>query len=278
MERSTKGYGKTVKVNNVILSYDDVGEGEVPILFLHGFPFDRTMWKGQINFLKLAYRLISVDLRGFGQSSLGKDEINIDLFSDDLIKLMDALHIDKVILCGLSMGGYVALNVISRYPERFAGLILCDTNCIADTKKMREHRYKTIYQIEAHGKTDFAEEFIENAFRRDSFVLKKEVVKKIEATILSNTSKVITEGLKALTNRSETCSALSSINVPTLIICGRNDKLTPVEQSEFLNRHIKRSKLKIIERAGHLSNLEQPDVFNEHLLHFLQSNSAKFNK
>jgi 3-oxoadipate enol-lactonase len=220
--------------------------------------------------------LITVDLRGFGHSSTGNEELSIDLFSDDIIKLMDALKIEKAILCGISMGGYIALNVINRFPERFVGLVLCDTNCIADTKNLREHRYKTIYQIEAHGKSDFAEEFIENAFRRDSFVLKKEVVKKIEASILANTAKVITEGLKALTNRSETCSTLSSITVPTLIICGRNDKLTPVQQSEFLNRHIKRSKLKIIERAAHLPNLEQPDAFNEHLLHFLQTNSAKF--
>jgi pimeloyl-ACP methyl ester carboxylesterase len=276
MQKPIKGYGKTITINNAHISYDDVGKGEIPIIFLHGFPFDRSMWKGQVNYLKLAYRLISVDLRGFGQSSLGKEDINIDLFSDDLIKLMDALKIEKAILCGLSMGGYIALNVINRFPGRFVGLILCDTNCIADNKKMREHRYKTIYQIEAHGKADFAEEFIENAFRRDSFVLKKEIVKKIEATILANTAKVITEGLKALTNRTETCSTLSSISVPTLIICGRNDKLTPVEQSEFLNRHIPRSKLRIIERAGHLSNLEQSDVFNEHLLHFLQVNAAKF--
>ena len=276
MERSTKGFSKTIKVNNINMSYDDVGEGKVPVIFLHGFPFDKSMWKGQINYLKLAYRLISVDLRSFGKSSAGHKKLNIDLFSDDLIQLMDTLKIDKAILCGLSMGGYVALNVISRFPERFAGLILCDTNCIADTKKMREHRFKTIYQIEAEGVSDFAEEFIENAFRRDTFVLKREVVKKIEATILSNTAQVITEGLKVLTKRKETCSELSAIKVPTLIICGRNDKITPVQQSEFLHRHIKNSKLKIIEKAAHLSNLEQPEVFNEHLLNFLKSNSAKF--
>lgn len=260
------------------MSYDDVGEGKVPIIFLHGFPFDKSMWKNQVNYLKLAYRLISVDLRSFGKSSAGHKKLNIDLFSDDVIQLMDVLEIDKAILCGLSMGGYIALNTISRYPERFAGLILCDTNCIADSKKMKEHRYKTIYQIEAEGINDFAEEFIENAFRRDSFVLKREVVKKIEATILSNTKQVITEGLKALSKREETCSALSSIKVPTLIICGRNDKITPVQQSEFLHRHIKNSELKIIERAAHLSNLEQPDVFNEHLLDFLMSHSEEFDK
>src|SRR5690606_41592977 len=103
-----------------------------PIIFLHSFPFDKTMWHGQLEFLKSTHRVIACDIRGFGQSTDETSQLSMDLFADDNIQFMDTLKIEKAIICGLSMGGFIALNLMKRYPERFSALILCDTQCIAD--------------------------------------------------------------------------------------------------------------------------------------------------
>ena len=271
METITKGYDLTIPVNNFHLSYDDVGEGIIPIIFLHGFPFNKTMWQGQLDFLKSSYRLIPCDIRGFGKSMDEKSPLSIDLFADDLIQFMDKLSIDKAIVCGLSMGGFIALNAMKRFPDRFEALILCDTQCIADTKKVKEKRYKIIDEIEVEGVDNFNEGFIDLVFHKESITNKKKVVEQLRSVVFSNSEHIIKQGLAALAERSETCSILDGITIPTLIICGREDEVTPLAQSEFMNATIKGSILQVIENAGHVSNLEQPDEFNKHLLGFLST-------
>src|SRR5690606_24883736 len=124
MQKVNKGFDLTIPVNNFNLSYDDVGEGSIPIIFLHGYPFSKTMWDGQLDFLKSNYRVIALDLRGFGKSTDETSDMSMDLFSDDLIAFMDTLHIDKSVIVGLSMGGYVVLNAYKRFPDRFEALVL----------------------------------------------------------------------------------------------------------------------------------------------------------
>ncbi len=269
MKTETKGYNLSIPINNFALSYDDVGEGSMPIIFLHGFPFDKTMWKGQIDFLKSSYRLIAVDIRGFGRSKDEESHLSIDMFGEDLIAFMDKLGVDKAIICGLSMGGFIALNVLKRFPNRFDALILCDTQCIADTAEGKEKRYTIIEEIKANGASDFNEGFIKNVFHKDSLSNKKEVVEELRSVVFANSNDIITMGLTALAERSETCSTLNEISLPTLIICGREDAVTPLAQSEFMNANIKGSLLRIIDNAGHVSNLEQTQEFNQHLLSFL---------
>ena len=227
------------------------------------------MWQGQLDFLKSSYRVIAVDIRGFGKSIDEESSLRIDLFTEDLIAFMDQLNIDKAIVCGLSMGGYITLNAYQRFPDRFEGLILADTQCIADTTEAKEKRYKTISEIEANGVADFNEGFIKNVFHEDSFANKKEVVEELRNVVYANSKHIIQEGLVALAERSETCSGLDKIAVPTLIICGREDIVTPLAQSEAMKESIPGAKLQIIEKAGHVSNLEQPDEFNKHLFNFL---------
>jgi len=274
MKTETKGYNLTIPVNNFYLSYDDVGEGSIPIIFLHGYPFDKTMWQPQLDFLKPYYRLISCDIRGFGKSKDEESTLSIDLFGEDLIAFMDKLNIDQAIICGLSMGGYIALNVLKRFPDRFSALILCDTQCIADTAEVKAKRYKIIDEIAVDGVTNFNEGFIKSVFHKDSLSSKKDLVEKLRSVVFSNSQHIVTMGLTALAERSETCSALNEISIPTLIICGNEDKVTPLAQSEFLNATIKGSVLHVIDNAGHVSNLEQPDEFNKHLLAFLTSLSV----
>ncbi len=265
----TTGNDIEININGVTLCYDDIGEGSVPVIFIHGFPFDKSMWKPQLDFLQSSQRVIALDMRGFGKSTRGNFKASISLVADDLIQFMDALEIDSAVICGLSMGGYVALNALNRYPEKFNAIILSDTQCIADSAEAREKRFKTIQQIEANGLHEFAEGFVKNIFCKDSLATKTELLDRIKNIILSTEPQSITETLVALAERSETCSILNSISIPALILCGSEDVITPPAQSEFLKDNIKNSEWHRIDHAGHMTNLEQPDEFNKHVKKFI---------
>ena len=260
-----------ISFNDITINYEDEGAGKLPIIFIHGFPFDKTMWQPQIDFFKKENRVIAYDIRGFGQSTYGSTQHSIELYANDLILMMDALGFEKAIVCGLSMGGYILLNAASRHPEKFAGIILADTQCFADTQAGKEKRFKTMEQIEAGGLFDFANGFVENVFRKETFIENKVAVEKIKGTILSTSPTTIVAALNALATREATCDALQKIIVPTLIICGEDDMLTPIDKSQFLKENIKNASLQIIKGAAHLSNLEQPDSFNQHLNEFILS-------
>ena len=269
MESTTAGLNLMLNINNLNLSYDDVGEGNIPIIFLHGFPFDKSMWAKQLDFFATTNRVIAIDIRGFGKSTDESTPLSIDLFSDDLMLFMNQMKISKAIICGLSMGGFIALNAQARFPDRFEAIILCDTQCIADTIEIKSNRYKTIDEIALNGTLNFNEAFIKKVFCKNSFTNKQEIVTQLRSVVMANPEQIIINGLKALAERSETCSTLSEINIPTLIICGREDEVTPLEQSEFLHTSIKASALHIIDDAGHVSNIEQPEEFNNEISKFL---------
>ena len=271
MELDNSYQNLLTEVNNFTISYNDAGEGSIPVIFLHGFPFDKSMWKGQLDSLKSSNRLIAVDIRGFGKSTDEKTPLSVDLFSEDLMAFMDKLNIKKAILCGLSMGGFISLNAVKRFQERFEALILCDTQCIADTAEVKENRYKAIEQINRDGVTEFNEKFIKSVFHPNSLTHKTELVENLRSTVFANSKEIMIAGITALAERSETCSSLGVIRIPTLIICGREDAVTPLAQSELMHEHIEGSSLKIIDNAGHVSNLEQPEEFNKNILDFLNS-------
>ncbi len=264
-----KGKDIIIHVNGINMCYDDLGNKGTPIIFIHGFPFDKSMWEYQMEFFKDSRRVIAYDMRGYGKSTSNDEDTSIHLLADDLVKLMDILQIPEAIVCGLSMGGYILLDAVKRYPKRFKAIVLSDTQCIADSPEGREKRFKTIEMIEAEGTTNFAEGFVKNIFCSESLANKKEEVEKIKRIILSSSAASITSTLKALAHRSERCSNLAGISCPTLILCGKEDKVTPPAQSEMMHANIASSTLAIINEAGHLSNLEQPEIFNEHLNKFL---------
>lgn len=269
METQTKGYNLFTTINGFKLSYNDIGTGKIPIIFLHGFPFDKSMWQGQLDYLKSSSRVIAYDIRGFGASKDEESVFSMDLFTDDLIAFMDSLAIEKATLCGLSMGGYIALNAVKRFPTRFSALILCDTQCIADTPEVFEKRANTIVEIQKDGVAMFNEAFIKSVLHEDSFNTKLELVEQLRTVVNANSARILTMGLTALAERSETCSSLSKIAIPTLIICGRADVVTPLAESQAMNQNIKGSTLCVIEHAGHVSNLEQPIEFNKVLHGFV---------
>ncbi|HMG16189.1 MAG TPA: alpha/beta fold hydrolase [Saprospiraceae bacterium] len=260
---------KIYKLKDINISYIDTGKSGMPIIFIHGFPFDKSSWEPQIEYLNKYCRVIAMDLRGFGKSDIGVQEFSVDLFADDIIQLMDGLNIPKAIICGLSMGGYIALNIVERYGDRVESLILSDTQCNADSQEGKDKRYSTIKDLQNGGHTNFANGFINNVFTSRTINEKKPIVDKVKNIILSCSIDSIIGALKALASRRETCSILNKIKIPVLVMCGNEDKLTPPEKSIYLHQHITNSKIKLINNAAHVSNLEQADIFNNEIREFL---------
>lgn len=266
--------GNDIKIilNSIRINYDDVGNnGDPVIIFIHGFPFNKSMWNQQVEALKDNYRVIAYDVRGHGNSDAGKGDFSIDLFANDLIRLMDALKIDKAMLCGLSMGGYIALNAIEKYPDRFDALILSDTTCIADTPEIKEKRMKTIDSIRKDGVEKFADESIKNLFATESFNSKKKEIAEVREMIVNTDEESIIKTLRAFYERKETCSKLPDIKVPVLIIVGSEDKITPPAAAQMMHEKIEDSVFKIIDNAGHLSNIENPSEFNKQIVELVST-------
>ncbi len=261
-----------ITINDIAVNYSDEGEKGAPaVIFIHGFPFNRSMWNMQLKALKDSCRVISYDIRGHGTSDPGNEIFSIELFVKDLLALMDALKIKKAVLCGLSMGGYIALNAIENYPERFIALMLCDTTCIADTPEVKEKRMNAIESIRKNGVEKYAEESIKNFFAPESITVKYNEIDAIRGMIVKTSEQTLLKTLLALSVRKETCSKLSEIRVPVLIMVGKEDKITPPAAAQFMHEKIKGSSLHILEHAGHLSNMENPGEFNSTLMTFIGS-------
>jgi pimeloyl-ACP methyl ester carboxylesterase len=183
---------------------------------------------------------------------------------------MEKLGIKKSILCGLSLGGYIALNAVLKYPGRFDGLILNDTQCIADTLEIKENRCIAITRIMKKGVEEYADEIIKNLFAPESFTEMEDVIAAVKEMIITTPKQSLCNTLHALAERKETCTRLHEINIPVLIMVGKEDKITPIAAAEQMHENIRDSKLNIIQHAGHVTNLENPAAFNFQLVKFLE--------
>jgi len=259
-------------VNNIAVSYSDEGpvEGRV-VIFIHGFPLNKSMWDMQIEALKDEYRVIAYDIRGHGDSESGYDHFSIDLFVKDLLGLMLSLNIEKAVLCGLSMGGYIALNAAINFPEQFDALILSDTSCTADSPKSRNKRIEVIESIKLNGIETFADDSINNMFSSGSIAAKGTEIASVREMIVNTSSPSIYNSMHALATRKETCSRLAEIKMPVLIMAGDEDKIAPPITAMVMHQNIRGSVFSIIEKAGHLSNMENPYEFNYQVKKFLST-------
>ena len=260
----------TGKVNGIVFEEGGLAEG-VPVVFIHSFPSNRTMWEPQREVLQKTCRFISYDVRGFGESEVGDGRYTLELFVDDLMGLLDHLKIRKAVLCGLSMGGYIALRAAERHPERLSGLVLCDTKSGADSDEAKLKRTATLRAIKKNGVAPFADAFVKTVLTENTLQTKPKVVESLLRSILGNSSTGICGALLAMAARTDTTAALSTIHVPTLVLVGAEDKLTPPSAAQALQKVIPHATLHVIPQAAHMSNLENPSVFNEKLLLFLST-------
>jgi len=241
------------------------------LIFIHGFPFNKGTWEAQLDLLKDDYRVLAYDVRGHGNSNAGTQPFSIQQFATDLLLFMDAMYIKKTLLCGLSMGGYISLQAIQQSPHRFSGLILCDTQCAADTEEAKKKRSDTVHAVQTNGLRQYASDSVQKLFSKSSLMDKQEVVSSVEEAILETPVETISNTLMALAGRPESCSSLHRITAPVLILVGAEDQITTPEAAKKMHKLIPHAELKILKNAGHISNLEAPDDFNIQLKKFLKS-------
>lgn len=254
------------------IDYETAGpRNGVPVVLVHGFPFSRAMWAPQVAALKADHYVVTYDVRGHGASEPGDGQYTVELFVDDFIALIDRLHLKTVVGAGLSMGGYILLRAIERHPERFRGIVLCDTRSEADGNDGKVRRARQAADIRKDGLAGFTEGFLRGVFAPSTFDEKPEAVESIRAVINATDPKTIAGTLIALAGRTDSSPSLFRIAVPSLILVGREDALTPPSASQAMKDKIPGAELRVIPRAGHLSNLENPEEFNRHLGDFLRT-------
>lgn len=256
------------KVNGIQIHYVERGHG-IPVVFIHGFPLSHRMWEPQLLALPDYFRHIAYDVRGHGESECGDGQYTFEWFVDDFFALLDGLHIEKAIVCGLSMGGYIALRAMERNPERFLGVVLCDTRSTADDNTGKLRRAELLQQVKKEGAAVFARHFVPNLFAPVTQQHNPSVVRMMQDIASLHSPTGIAGALLALASRTDTTESLPNIAVPTLLLVGEHDAVTPVSASLAMQSLITNVDMHIIPDAGHLSNLENPAVFNEKLLHFL---------
>ncbi len=259
---------KIIKINNAELVYRDEGSG-TPIIFLHAFPLNQTMWDDQVEFLASKFRVMTFDWRGFGQSSLGVGISSIDTFADDLAGLLKAATIDRAVICGLSMGGYASFAFYRKYSEMVSGLILADTKPTADTEEGKRGRYEMAELARSKGVSALVEPMTPRLIGEITLRNNPGVIARVKAMIESGQPEGIAQSLIAMAGRRDSTDLLQQIDCPTLIIVGKEDKLTPPSEAEKMNQAITGSSLMIIADAGHLPNIEQPESFNPVVSDFL---------
>jgi pimeloyl-ACP methyl ester carboxylesterase len=253
------------------MSFDDVGDGPAVVL-LHAFPLARAMWRPQVTALQGDYRVIAPDLRGFGGSRAFTAAPSVETMADDVAALLEELKVPgPVVLGGLSMGGYVALAFARRHPARLRGLVLADTKADPDDDAGRANRDRLIAFAGNNPARAVIDQMLPKLLGPDTAARRPEVVEEVRAVASHQAPAGIVGALKALRDRPDANPGLGDIAVPTLVIVGRDDTLTPPAKSEEMAARIRDARLVVLDGAGHLANLEQPDNFNAALRSFLQS-------
>ena len=254
-------------LNNIEMGYDEGGAG-VPVIFVHGFPHDRTLWTPQLQGLTVQARCFAVDLRGFGETTAAAP-YSVDQYADDLAGFMDVLHIERAVIAGLSMGGYVAFAMWRRHAHRVRGLVFSNTKAGADSDEAREKRKSVMTMAREQGSGAVADSMITGMLGKTTRAKRPDIVNTVHRMISSAPVDGVVGALQAMMDRPDSNGTLSTIDVPSLVVTGDEDAIIPIEEARVLQAGIRGSSLEVITGAGHLSNLERPAAFNHVVSEFL---------
>jgi 3-oxoadipate enol-lactonase len=261
-----------IELNGALINVVHLGDSSaMPVIFVHGFPFSHAMWHNQLPLVAKEFHTVAYDVRGLGESSPGNGIFTLEGHVDDLIALMNYLQIERAAIVGLSMGGYIALRALERNPERFSSAVLCDTRSEADTNEGRLNRAKSIQEIIQQGSAAFAEEFLKKIFAPESFQRVPEEVALIRDIITCTPPRAIAGMQLALAARTDTTASLGALRIPTLILVGEHDAITPPAAARALQERIAGSTLYIVPDAGHMSPMENPGAVNSQVMQFLRT-------
>jgi len=254
--------------SGIEIDYRDEGTG-LPIVFFHAFALNQTMWDEQAGALRNRFRVITLDLRGFGGSAVQNDLSTMPEMAADARELLSALAIEKAIIVGLSMGGYVALAFYREYRDAVLALVLADTRATRDTPEARERRLLSAERAECDGASVIADEMTPMLLGDTTLATRPEIVSRVHAMIAASSPFGLAAAQRGMAERQDSTDLLAQITCPALVMVGDEDKLSSLAEAEFTHKGINGSQFCVIEKAGHLSNMEQPEAFNKALVDFV---------
>jgi pimeloyl-ACP methyl ester carboxylesterase len=262
---------REINIGDIDLSVAVTGQGEQPLLLVHGFPLDHTMWVRQAAGLNETHRLIVPDLRGFGRSGVTTGTVAMEQFADDLATLLDRLEIaEPISLCGLSMGGYIAWQFWRRHADRLGRLILCDTRAAADTEEVRRARLIMAEQVLSQGVEAATAPMLEKLLSPKTLAGKPEIVQRLKSMMANSPPEGVAAAQRGMAARPDVTGWLGEIDLPTLVVCGEDDGISPPEEMHEIAAAMPRATFVCLAEAGHMSPLENPDDFNDALREFLK--------
>ena len=256
------------QINGITLAFTDQGTG-FPLVFIHAFPLNRTMWQEQARALSSQFRVITIDLRGHGESDAPLWHYTLDQAADDVRSLLDHLSIRHAVFVGLSMGGYILFAFYRKYPELVKGLVLADTRAQADTEDGKRARFEMAQIAYKQGAGAIADIMVPKLLSPATIRTRPELVQGVRTMIENNQVSGIAGDLMAMAERSDSIPLLEQITCPTQIIVGELDLPTPPSDAKLMADRIPNARLAVIPEAAHLSNLEQPDLFNDMVRSFV---------
>jgi 3-oxoadipate enol-lactonase len=241
------------------------------ILFVHAFPVNASMWLPQFESMAGKHRLVAPDLRGFGHSDPYDGSLAMAAMADDLAAMIDRLALGRVILVGLSMGGYIALAFAKAHAEKLAGLVLADTRAAADTDEVRKGRYRLMERARKDGATAVADQMLPKLLSANAHASNPDLVARVRSMIESTPVQTIVAALEGMATREDLRPRLGELSVPVLVIVGSEDTVTPSDEAKEMADAIPGARITKLDGVGHLSNLEGPDEFSRLLLEFVDS-------
>jgi len=257
------------RVEHTAIGYDDVGPGP-PVVFLHAFPLNRSMWSAQKTALSGHRRCITVDMRGFGDSAADGPH-SMDRYADDVAAVLEATGAEQAaVIVGLSMGGYVAFALWRRHRDLVSALVLADTRSGDDAPETRARRHELIALARDAGVEAVADQQMIGLLGKTTRDRRPDVVRLVRSIAVSASVGGIVGGLEAMLARPDSTATLATIDVPTLVIAGEEDVLTPPKEARAMHDAISGSRLELLANAGHLSCIERPAAFNAVLTEFLR--------
>lgn len=249
--------------------YTSGDKNNLPVIFLHGFPYDHTMWDRQVEFLKYKYYCITYDIRGLGKNVVPDVQYTLEDLVDDLINLTENLEIRKPVICGLSMGGYICLRAIEKAQDKFSGVILCDTKSADDDNAGRLKRAAAINAINRDGLEKYVAEAVSATFAGETMENNRDMYEDVLRKAQSSDAAGVKACILAMMGRTDTTGFLPEIKIPTLLISGSYDKLTPPLLMRGMCEKIPEAELAVAPRAAHMSPLENPEFVNDVISGFL---------
>jgi pimeloyl-ACP methyl ester carboxylesterase len=251
--------------------YTRVAGDGAPVVLLHAFPLSSAMWLGQREGLSGVCRVITPDLRGFGGSPLGDEEPSLDVMADDVAETLDAEGVDRVVIGGQSMGGYVAMAFCRRHPRRVRGLILADTKASADSEAARENRERIAREVERDGTGVLLRDVLTGLVGPTTRERRPMVYGRVRGLVQAAPPGAVAWASRAMAGRPDSFDTLRALRAPALVIVGEEDRLSPLADAEAMAMTVSDSRLVRIDRAGHLSAIEQPEAFNRAVAAFVRS-------